>query len=180
MNHRLAAKRVAAAVFAMHLAGYSIQAAADSLPPGCDDLVKTTQQTTSDRIQSYVPLVDPASALSEVSCIDRILSTRINFASWFSIDGILNQLFDSILQRACHAADTSWNNLLNRIRTATTVNVTLPYNAVGLTTGVGPKALRTTQASLVLPGGHTTSTGGSSDSGLLNGIRGFWNRLLGG
>ncbi len=176
-------RKLAAALLAGYLVTVSTWASAQATSAACQELTSAAEQTIGDRIQSMVPLVDPGKILSQVSCIDKILSTRINIASWFSVDGWINRLFDTLISKACNAAESSWGNLLGSIRTSTNVNIQLPYGAGGVNIGgvsVGSGyAAPAPKTALVLPNGRASATAAGEPS-LLEGIKSFWSKLFGG
>lgn len=106
--------RAVAAFLACWLHVSAMAQAAEGAKQSCE-LTTLNAERAKNTFAALVPLQDPYTVLSKVSCIDRILNTRINIAAFFNISSILNSLMQQVLNRACSRVTSSWNSFINRI-----------------------------------------------------------------
>lgn len=135
----------------------------------CQALNDAQMQATAGMLDKYIP-PDPASYFGGGSCLDLLLSKRINFMFQMpDLSAILGNLLEGILAEACNMAQKAVSQATGSITERVGVTIPMPYGpSVGIGASVGGSASTsatptytpstTTTRSTVNTGGTTTTT----------------------
>lgn len=154
------------------------QSMADALPSGtfagtdattqayCERNRMNTTSAKNTQLERVIP--KPANEyFSTSTCLDTILNTRINIFTLGSLDGILKQLMNMAVNRACGAVMGAWNQTVSDVNGAIGTSVNVPYvgnvGNVGVGTGFGGGPINVNgQSASVETVTGVLDTGGSS------------------
>jgi len=88
----------------------------------CRDLTGRMSTVKNGMFDNRVPLISPERMLQSASCLDRILSARINIGLFFDLSAIIDKLVNDLVNRACTVITAAWNNTVQRTRYDLNVN----------------------------------------------------------
>lgn len=186
-NHP-AMTRVAAALFAAHLATMTVAVQAQTAEMDCIQLKYASEVASKQALENQIPMINPSMVLSQLSCIDNILNTRVNIGIFFNIDSIINSLIGQAINRICNAVNSQWDRLMSNVNSQlnlTGVNrIQFPYGSGGINIGFGQGSSAPPPpqepSSLPLPKLSAYSDGptlAERASGIVEAVKFYWDRL---
>lgn len=128
----------------------------------CNSIEAARQASIQNSMQAYVPPIDPASALSSMSCIDKLLSLPINFGLWFDPAAWVDKLVNQLMSKACAAANKAWQSTVGKVNdriNGTVNNLNSDLSGLGGAAGIKLNAGQ----------GSTSTNGYSGYTGSING-----------
>lgn len=123
MQNILRGFRVGVVVLVGLLGGASFSAGAqEEYDAHCKDLTERVATVKNEMFDNRVPVISPDRMLQAASCLDRVLSARVNIGLFFDLGSILDDLVNRFVNRACSVITAAWDNAVRRTRYDLNVN----------------------------------------------------------
>ncbi|MFL9611160.1 hypothetical protein ACKF11_13825 [Methylobacillus sp. Pita2] len=144
----------------------------------CERSRNNTTAAKNTQLERVIPR--PANEyFSSGTCLDTIMNTRINIFTMGSVDGILKQLMNMAVNRACSAVMGAWNQTVNDVNGSIGTSVNVPYvgnvASAGVGTGFGGTPINVNgQATSATTVSDTIVGGSSSASSSVESLRNIY------
>lgn len=106
----------------------------DACDPGLKEAAAQASQTAAQKLNALMDeVIGSPMSIEELACLDNMFS--LDFGLGIDIPG-MDEIMDSILQQACYAAESAWDEINSRLSESVNQSLSVGQNGVTLPGGV--------------------------------------------